>query len=77
VRLVPLELWLAPAAGPLLPRLRQALAQACPAGGEPLRWAITAADPQRGLRLEAVLIQPDGAAAEPSGQRTLTPADRP
>lgn len=77
MKLVPLELWLAPAAGPLLPRLRQALAEACPAGGEPLRWAITAADPQRGLRLEAVLIQPDGAAAEPGAPRTLTQANRP
>jgi hypothetical protein len=58
VRLVPLELWLLPATGPVLPRLRRALAEAAGADGEPLRWAITAADPERGLRLEAVLIVP-------------------
>ncbi len=56
MRLVPLEFWLPPAPGPVLPRLRRALAEAAGAEGEPLRWAITAADPERGLRLEAVLI---------------------
>ncbi len=40
----------------MLPRLRQALAEAAGVDGEPLRWAVTAADPGRGLRLEAVLI---------------------
>jgi hypothetical protein len=58
VRLVPLELWLPPAPGPVLPRLRQALAESAGVDSEPLRWAITAADPERGLRLEAVLIVP-------------------
>jgi hypothetical protein len=58
VRLVPLELWLPPAPGPVLSRLRRALAAAAGVDGEPLRWAITAADPERGLRLEAVLIVP-------------------
>ena len=58
MRLVPLELWLPPAPGAVLPRLRRALAEAAGADGEPLRWAITAADPDRGLRLEAVLIVP-------------------
>ena len=56
MRLEPLELWLRPAPGPLLPQLLQALAAA---GGEPLRWAVTAVDPARGLRLEGVrLLEP-------------------
>ena len=58
MRLVPLEFWLPPAPGAVLPRLRRALAEAAGADGEPLRWAITAADPDLGLRLEAVLIVP-------------------
>ncbi len=58
MRLLPLELWLPPAPGPLLPRLRRALTEAAGADGEPLRWAITAADPDRGLRLEAVVVVP-------------------
>ncbi len=53
-RLEPLELWLRPAPGPLLPQLRAALAAN---GSEPLRWAITAVDPQRGLRLEGVALE--------------------
>ncbi len=52
-RLAPLELWLRPAPGPLLPQLLAALAAT---GAEPLRWAITAVDPQRGLRLEGVVL---------------------
>ncbi|MCS5699456.1 hypothetical protein NZK32_10435 [Cyanobium sp. FGCU-52] len=56
---MPLELWLPPAPGPVLPRLRRALAEAAGVDGEPLRWAITAADAERGLRLEAVLIVPE------------------
>lgn len=61
-RLHPLDLWFAPQEGPLLPQLRQALRlgaerQLGP-GAEPLRWAITAVDPQRGLRLEGVLVSP-------------------
>ncbi len=58
--LVPLELWVQPAAGPLLPQLRRALAQGARQqagpGAEPLRWAITAVDPIRGLRLEGMLL---------------------
>ena len=53
MRLEPLELWLQPVAGPLLPQLRAALAAA---GGEPLRWAITAVEPGRGLRIEAIRL---------------------
>ncbi len=51
--LAPLELWLRPRPGALLPQLHAAFAAA---GIEPLRWAITAADPQRGLRLEGVQL---------------------
>ncbi len=51
--LEPLELWLQPRPGPLLPQLREALAAH---GAEPLRWAVTAAEPGRGLRVEAVLL---------------------
>jgi hypothetical protein len=56
-RLAPLELWLRPEPAPLLPQLRAALAAA---GGEPLRWAITAVDPERGLRLEGVVLTEGG-----------------
>ncbi len=60
--LVPLELWLQAAPGPRLPQLRQALAREAHrlagAGAEPLRWAITAVDPQRGLRLEGIVVGP-------------------
>jgi hypothetical protein len=58
--LVPLELWLQPQAGPLLPHLRRALAaeaiRLAGEGAEPLRWAITAVDPHRGLRLEGIVV---------------------
>jgi hypothetical protein len=60
--LVPLECWLTPSPGPLLPQLRQALAREARRlageGAEPLRWAITAADPGRGLRLEGIVVGP-------------------
>ena len=64
LRLHPLDLWVQPGDdAPLLPQLRQALAEAAAAqlgpGAEPLRWAITAVDPLRGLRLEGVLLGPD------------------
>jgi hypothetical protein len=62
VRLEPLELWVQPMAGPLLPQLRAALAAA---GGEPLRWAITAVEPGRGLRIEAIRLL--GVAPAPTG----------
>ncbi len=53
-RLAPVELWLRPGPGPLRPQLEAALRAA---GAEPLRWAITAVDPQRGVRLEAVVLE--------------------
>ncbi len=60
--LVPLELWLRPQAGPLLPQLRRALGaeayRLAGQGGEPLRWAVTAVDPERGLRLEGMVVGP-------------------
>jgi hypothetical protein len=52
-RLAPLELWLRPQPGALLPQLHAAFAAA---GLDPLRWAITAVDPERGLRLEGVTL---------------------
>ena len=59
-RLQPFELWVAPGEGPLLPQLLQALGEAAAAqlgpNAEPLRWAVTAVDPLRGLRLEGVLV---------------------
>ncbi len=58
----PLELWLQAAPGELLPQLRPALqAEArrlAGEGAEPLRWAITAVDPERGLRLEGIVVGP-------------------
>lgn len=60
--LVPLELWLQASPGPLLPQLRQGLAREARRlageGAEPLRWAITAVDPHRGLRLEGIVVAP-------------------
>ncbi|MCT0225720.1 hypothetical protein [Synechococcus sp. CS-1328] len=58
-RLEPLELWLKPAAGALLPQVRASLA-AQSGGAEPLRWAITAVDPDRGLRVEGVWVFSSG-----------------
>jgi len=49
---VPLLLDLERRPGPLRPQVLAALA----AHGRPLRWAITAVDPRRGLRLEGVLV---------------------
>jgi len=60
VRLEPLAVWFQPAAGPLLPQLRPFLLAAgqaqAGASARLLRWAITAAEQGRGLRLEAVLV---------------------
>jgi hypothetical protein len=70
VRLEPLQLWFRPLQGPLLPQLQPALAAAAQEQAGPgahlLRWAITAAEPGRGLRIEAmVLVEPVlGMAAE-------------
>ncbi len=59
---MPLELWLQTSPGPRLPQLRQALAREARRlageGAEPLRWAITAVDPRRGLRLEGIVVGP-------------------
>jgi hypothetical protein len=71
LQLQPLELWFQPGTGPLLPQVRAALgrqarrspADAAAGFAEPLRWAITAVDPERGLRLEAVMLI--GPAVEP------------
>jgi hypothetical protein len=64
LRLQPLELWLLPGPGALLGQLRAALqAEArrlAGEGAEPLRWAVTALDPERGLRLEGVVVGPGG-----------------
>jgi hypothetical protein len=58
--LLPLELWLQPGSGALRPQLLTALqAEArrlAGEGAEPLRWAITAVDPHRGLRLEGIVV---------------------
>ena len=60
MRLEPLEIWFQPAKGALLPQLRPFLIAAGQAQAGPsarlLRWAITAAEPARGLRIEAVLV---------------------
>ncbi|MCX5966135.1 MAG: hypothetical protein NTV57_00525 [Cyanobacteria bacterium] len=77
MRLEPLQAWFQPRPGPLLPQLRPALlaraqAQAGP-GAQLLRWAITAAEAERGLRIEAVVLV--GVLAEqPAGQRLEQPA---
>ena len=61
MRLEPLDLWLPAAPGPLLPRLRAALADQARRRGAtaPLRWAVTGVDPGRGLRIEGVLLFED------------------
>ena len=60
MRLEPLEIWFQPAKGALLPQLRPFLIAAgqaqAGASARLLRWAITAAEPARGVRIEAVLI---------------------
>lgn len=56
LRLEPVELWLPRGSGPLLPRIRAALADE----GEPLRWAITAVEPTESgpqLCIEAMVIR--------------------
>jgi len=67
MRLEPLEIWFQPAAGALLPQLRPFLLAAgqaqAGASARLLRWAITAAEPARGLRIEAVLVVGDLGAA--------------
>ena len=60
MRLEPRAVWFQPAAGALLPQLRPFLLAAgqaqAGASARLLRWAITAAEPARGLRIEAVLV---------------------
>ena len=58
VRLQPITLQLRRAPGPLLAQIEAALAP----HGQPLRWAITAAEPLRGLHIEAVLLVGDAPA---------------
>ena len=77
MRLEPLQAWFQPQPGPLLPQLKPALLaraqqQAGP-GVQLLRWAITAAEAERGLRIEAVLLVGD-LAGQPVGQRLGQPA---
>jgi hypothetical protein len=68
VRLELLQLWFKPLPGPRLSQLRPALLAAAQEhagpGAELLRWAITAAEPVRGLHIEAVLLV-DAAPAPP------------
>jgi len=75
VRLEPLVVWFQPAAGALLPQLRPFLLAAGQAQVGPgvrlLRWAITAAEPARGLRIEAVLLL-----VEPGASAPITPRPR-
>jgi len=60
VRLELLQLWFKPLQGSRLSQLRPALVAAAQAqagpGAQLLRWAITAAEPVRGLRIEAVVL---------------------
>ena len=60
MKLEPLAVWFQPAAGALLPQLRPFLLAAGQAqagtSARLLRWAITAAEPAQGLRIEAVLV---------------------
>ena len=70
--LVPFCFWLAPSASssrPLDPAalrsaIRAHLAELGWADAQPLRWAITAVDPLRGLQLEGVGMRQDPAAQE-------------
>ena len=60
MRLQAETLWLAPVPGPLLPQLRAQLRELCQqrggAGTRALRWALTAAEQARGVRIEVVLV---------------------
>ncbi len=72
MRLEPLQTWFQPQPGPLLAQLKPALlaraqAQVGP-GVQLLRWAITAAEAERGLRIEAVLLVGD-LVGQPAVQR--------
>jgi len=75
VRLEPLALWFQPEAGALLPQLRDFLLAAGQARVGTrvrlLRWAITAAEQTRGLRIEAVLV-----VGELDGEGPITDVDR-
>ena len=75
MHLQPLELWFLPTAGPLLPQVRAALSEyARTVGGtagdvaEPLRWAITAVEARRGLRIEGVLVVAPGLPLVPAAE---------
>lgn len=60
MRLEPLEVWFEPEPGPLLPQLQSFLAAAAGRQAGPsaqlLRWAITASEAARGLKIEAMLV---------------------
>ena len=70
--LVPFFFWLPPSACSLRPlapaalrsAIRAHLAELGWADAQPLRWAITAVDPLRGLQLEGVGMRQDPAAQE-------------
>lgn len=44
---------------------------------EPLRWAITALDPQHGLQLEGIVLAAAPAAAESAGEAPTSPGAEP
>lgn len=71
MRLEPLLVWFQPAPGALLPQLDRFLAaealRRAGCGAELLRWAITAVEPGRGLRIEGVLV------AEETAHPALSP----
>ncbi|MFZ9753109.1 MAG: hypothetical protein ACO3B3_06110 [Cyanobium sp.] len=60
MRLLAETLWFKPAPGPLLPQLRAQLEELCQQRGgaatRALRWALTAAEQARGVRIEVVLV---------------------
>ena len=59
-QLQPLHWWCQPPAPPRLAHLRQALADHLQRthgpGAVPLRWAVTAVDPERGWQVEGVVL---------------------
>ena len=78
LRLEPFCVWLAhhpgdsgkrrpPRPAELSAAIRNRLAAADHPGAQPLRWAITAVDPQRGLQLEGVVVYGSAAADNTQG----------
>ena len=78
--LVPFSFW-TNGTGASVPRLSAAMAEQFLALGlrqaEPLRWAITAVDPQRGLQLEGIVVAAAPPAAESTGQPSASPDAEP